>query len=86
VLCALGKGVANSDVVLGTVQVYWAHREESLGDAWRGAHHLNDTMVADELWERSVKTGEPYYTGYRCKNKEGRVVLQAAQWSEFKLS
>jgi PAS domain S-box-containing protein len=46
--------------------------EESLGTAWRSAFHADDTKRADKLWAYSLKTGYPYSTEYRCRNREGK--------------
>ena len=68
---ALGKGVAKTDCCF-RYEYTGRTEEESLGNTWRAAFHPDDTMVADKLWDHSIKTGEPYSTEYRCRNKEGK--------------
>ncbi|TAQ84750.1 hypothetical protein B7494_g6944 [Chlorociboria aeruginascens] len=46
-------------------------QEESLGKGWRLPFHPEDIISTDRRWTRSIETGEPYSTEYRCRSKEG---------------
>ncbi|KAH8899319.1 hypothetical protein GQ53DRAFT_790787 [Thozetella sp. PMI_491] len=46
-------------------------KEESLGLGWKSPFHPDDVPTANQRWQRSLETGEPYVTEYRCRSKEG---------------
>ncbi|KAH6697655.1 two-component system protein A [Verticillium dahliae] len=45
--------------------------EQSLGAAWQTPFHPDDLMETTARWKRSIATGEPYVTQYRCRSKDG---------------
>ncbi|KAG4443611.1 hypothetical protein IFR05_000888 [Cadophora sp. M221] len=45
--------------------------EDSLGMGWKLPFHPDDMASTGKKWAHSLKTGEPYSTEYRCKNRDG---------------
>ncbi|CAJ2500689.1 Uu.00g035420.m01.CDS01 [Anthostomella pinea] len=45
--------------------------EDSLGLGWKHPFHPDDMPSTVKRWKRSLATGEPYFTEYRCLSKEG---------------
>ncbi|EFZ03544.2 autoinducer 2 sensor kinase/phosphatase luxQ [Metarhizium robertsii ARSEF 23] len=45
--------------------------EECLGMEWQMPFHPDDRHEALTRWKRSLETGEPFVTEYRCRSKEG---------------
>lgn len=45
--------------------------DHSLGGGWRNPFHPDDMAETEKRWKQSLKTGEPYMTEYRCRNKDG---------------
>lgn len=45
--------------------------EESLGLGWKNPFHPDDMLETQAKWKRSLATGEPYSTEYRCRSKDG---------------
>jgi PAS domain S-box-containing protein len=45
--------------------------EESCGMGWQLPFHPDDMLATGKRWQHSLKTGAPYSTEYRCRNKEG---------------
>jgi PAS domain S-box-containing protein len=45
--------------------------EEVMGHGWTTAVHPDDVAKSERLFQRSVRTGEPYETEYRCRSKTG---------------
>ncbi|KAH7319265.1 hypothetical protein BKA65DRAFT_409056 [Rhexocercosporidium sp. MPI-PUGE-AT-0058] len=45
--------------------------EDSLGMGWKLPFHPDDMVSTGKKWAHSLKTGEPYSTEYRCRNKDG---------------
>lgn len=45
--------------------------EESRGLGWMKAFHPEDLQDSAVQWEHCLRTGEPYVTEYRCRNKDG---------------
>lgn len=45
--------------------------EESLGLGWKNPFHPDDMPVTVRRWKHCLKTGDPYYTEYRCLSKHG---------------
>ena len=45
--------------------------EESFGEGWAGAFHEEDMPATAARWQRSLSTGEPYMTEYRCRRHDG---------------
>ncbi|KAI8626713.1 hypothetical protein F5Y19DRAFT_478198 [Xylariaceae sp. FL1651] len=45
--------------------------EDSLGLGWKNPFHPDDMPVTLRKWKRSLETGEPYFTEYRCLSQEG---------------
>lgn len=45
--------------------------EESIGMGWKNPFHPDDMVETEKRWKRSLLTGEPYVTEYRCLSKEG---------------
>ncbi|HEU4410745.1 MAG TPA: PAS domain-containing protein [Polyangiaceae bacterium] len=46
--------------------------EACAGDGWRQAFHPDDMVETERRWRRSLATGEPYETEYRCRRHDGR--------------
>ncbi|KAH9893074.1 hypothetical protein F4778DRAFT_309004 [Xylariomycetidae sp. FL2044] len=45
--------------------------EDSVGQGWKNPFHPDDMPATVQRWNHSLATGEPYWTEYRCRNKEG---------------
>lgn len=45
--------------------------EESIGSRWRAPFHPDDMPDTNRRWQRSVATGSPYMTEYRCRSADG---------------
>jgi PAS domain S-box-containing protein len=45
--------------------------EQSLGMGWQLPFHPDDMPATGKRWQHSLKTGDPYSTEYRCRNKDG---------------
>ncbi|KAK4190554.1 putative signal transduction histidine-protein kinase [Podospora australis] len=45
--------------------------EQSLGQGWVSPFHPDDMVATTKRWQRSLATGEPYVTEYRCRSKDG---------------
>lgn len=46
-------------------------REETMGNRWTESLHPEDIQKANESWQKSLSTGEPYEIEFRCKDKYG---------------
>lgn len=45
--------------------------QQSLGLGWVNPFHPDDMAETRKRWKRSLATGEPYVTEYRCRSKDG---------------
>ncbi|KAI1323554.1 hypothetical protein F5Y16DRAFT_336228 [Xylariaceae sp. FL0255] len=45
--------------------------DESLGLGWKNPFHPDDMASTEKRWKHSLKTGDPYFTEYRCLSKDG---------------
>ncbi|VUC35990.1 unnamed protein product [Clonostachys rosea] len=46
--------------------------EQCMGEGWMLPFHPDDLQASVPLWEKSVATGEPFVTEWRCRSKEGK--------------
>lgn len=45
--------------------------EQSLGVNWQNPFHADEMPASRRAWSRSLSTGEPYSTEYRCRRYDG---------------
>ncbi|KAI0020075.1 hypothetical protein F4780DRAFT_387090 [Xylariomycetidae sp. FL0641] len=45
--------------------------DESLGLGWKSPFHPDDMPSTTKRWRHSLATGDPYFTEYRCLNRDG---------------